>query len=140
MLKKIGSVPRALAIALLVAGLPAGVARALEPIYNVVDHPLPASAQRLSMEEIRRVIMAAGAQRQWLFEVAGPDALLASQDARGYTAKVKVTYSQKAYSISLVATNLEQSGNEIHRKYNQWVRNLEKDIEVRLAVDALRSN
>jgi hypothetical protein len=99
MLKKIGSIPLTLAIVLLVAGLPAGVAGALEPIYNVVDHPLPASAQRLSMEEIRRAI-----------------------------------------SISLVATNLAQSGNEIHRKYNQWVRNLEKDIEVRLAVDALTLN
>jgi len=136
---KVRSIAPALFVALVVAAAVDGVAVALEPVYDVVDHPLPGSAQHLSMDAIRGAIMAACKQRQWLFRASGPGELLATQEAHGYRAKVKVTYSQKAYSISLVATNMERSGNEIYGKYNRWIRNLEKDIDVQLAVEAVQS-
>ena len=136
---KVRSIAPALFVALVVAAAVDGVAVALEPVYDVVDHPLPGSAQHLSMDAIRGAIMAACKQRQWLFRASGQGELLATQEAHGYRAKVKVTYSQKAYSISLVATNMERSGNEIYGKYNRWVRNLEKDIDVQLAVEAVQS-
>ena len=143
MLKKIGSIALALAVAFLAATtLPRGaIATAeLKPIYAVIDHPVPQSAQRLSLDAIRSSIRFAGTLRQWRFEAAGPGVLLATQAARGWRAKVKVTYSQKAYSIGLVDTNLPRNGEMIHPKYNEWVRNLEKDIEIRLAAGAVQAH
>jgi hypothetical protein len=137
MLKKIGSIVLALAVALFAAATPPRRAIAtseLKPIYAVVEHPVPLSAQRLSLDMIRSSIRFAGTQRQWRFETGGPGVLLATQEARGWKAKVKVTYSQKAYSISLVDTNFPRDSATIHPKYNQWVHNLEKDIEAQLAV------
>ena len=112
----------------------------MRPIYAVIDHPVPASARQLSIDAIRRSIMAAGAQRRWSFVAGGSEELIATQEARGWMVKVRITYSQNAYSINLVETNLVRDGNDIDGKYNQWVRNLERDIEVRLTVDALQTN
>src|SRR5215472_14136262 len=112
MLKKIGSIVLALGVAFLTATtLPRGaIATELKPIYAVIEHPVPQSAQRLSLDAILRAIRFAGTLRQWRFETGGPNVLLATQEARGWKAKVKVTYSQKAYSIGLVDTNLPRNG------------------------------
>jgi hypothetical protein len=140
MLKKIGSVLLVLACALFATTGVARAEQAPQPVYIVLGHPVPPAAQHLSPDAIRRAIMVAAAQRQWLVEPAGPGELIATQDARGFMAKVKVTYSQKAYSIEPIDTNLMRGGNEVHPTYNRWVRNLERDIEVRLAVEGVQSN
>lgn len=139
MLKRICSAPLLLAVALFVMTGLANAEQAPQPIYTVLDHPVPPAAQHLSLDAIRRAIMVAAAQRR-LVQPAGPSELIATQDARGFMAKVKVTYSQKAYSIGLIDTNLMRGGNEVHPTYNRWVRNLERDIEVRLAVEGVQPN
>lgn len=129
-----------LAAVLIFIGLFAGAAHAdrIEPIYQVIDHPVPPSAQKLSVDEIGHAIIAAGLMRKWRFEPHGPGQMDATYDNGKHAATVRVTYNQKAYSIALVnSVNLLQEGNQIHRTYNFWIRNLEKDIEVRLAAVAM---
>ncbi len=118
-------------------GLQACAAR-IEPIYNVENHPLPAAAQRLSLDDIGRDIIIAGTPRHWRFEPLGPGQMKATYDNGKHAATVKLTYTQKAYSITLVSTyNLLQEGDGVHRTYNHWVRNLEKDIEDRFQLVSL---
>ena len=128
-----------LAAVLISIGLFAGTAHAdrIEPIYQVIDHPVPPLAQKVSVDEIGHAIIEAGLMRRWRFEPHGPGQMDATYDNGKYAATVRVTYNQKAYSITLVNTNLPQEGNQIHRTYNLWVHNLEKDIEIRLAAVAM---
>jgi hypothetical protein len=137
--KKIASLPLVLGVAFFAMTTHVGAQLAPQPVYAVVDHPLPPSAQHLSLDAIGHAIMEAGAQRQWLFVPGGPGELIGTEDTRGYTAKVKVTYSQKTYSIGLIDTNLPRSGDLVHPTYNRWIHNLERDIEVRLAIDGQES-
>lgn len=105
------------------------------PVYNVVDHPIPVSAQKLPLTEIEKNIMAAGAQHQWQCEELGPGSLHASFTHGSHQVVVAIAFSQTAYSITLVSSvNMKQEGDEIHRKYNQWVRTLEEAIASRLTL------
>ena len=148
MSKKIGSLALVIGVILFATSMHPRVAAAVDPtrggvfqpVYTVVDHPVPKPAQHLPLDVIRRAIIGAGAMRQWSFEAAGPGALLATQKTRGLVATVKVTYSQTAYGISLVETNLDRSDDLIHGTYNRWVRNLEKDIDILLTSEGLQSN
>lgn len=118
----------------------AGVAQAsrLEPVYNVIDHPIPPAAQKLSLDEIGRNIILAGTPRHWRFEPIKPGQMRATYDNGKHAATINIAYSQRSYSITLVSTvNLLQEGNEVHRTYNMWVHNLEKDIDDRFQVAML---
>jgi hypothetical protein len=104
------------------------------PVYTVESHPVPASAQKLSMTEIEQAIIQAGSARRWRLERVAPGALRAKQsDSKDHEAVVDITYSQTAYSIRLNSTyRLKEKDGTVHPRYNIWVRNLEKDIEDRL--------
>ena len=119
---------------LLVSALAVAPAHAsrVEPVYNVSNHPLPPAAQKLSLDEIGRNIIIAGTPRHWRFQPVAPGQLRATYDNGKHAATINIAYTQKAYSITLVSTvNLLQEGDQVHRTYNFWVRNIEKDIDDR---------
>lgn len=121
------------AAALLVGTLMLTACQRSHPVYNVQDHPLPTSAQKLSLEEIEHSIVAAGAKRNWRFDSLGPGRLRATQIDGKYSAVVDISFTQRAYSIQFVsAPGLERSTGEVHGRYNMWIRNLEQDIDTRL--------
>jgi hypothetical protein len=104
-----------------------------EPVYTVENHPIPAVAQKLTLPEIEKTIMLAGSQRNWRFEPVKPGQLKGRFFDGKHEAIVDVSYSQTAYSIGLNSTmNLRQTDSTIHGRYNNWIRNLERDIEERL--------
>lgn len=133
--------PKIVGLVFLVAALMAAgpaVAGRLAPVYNVVDHPIPAGAQALSLAEIERAIIAAGAQHQWQFDELAPGKLHATYSHGSHQVEVAVTFTQQAFSITLINTvNMKQSGDEVHRKYNEWVRTLEQSIAGRLTLAGL---
>lgn len=103
------------------------------PVLNVQDHPIPAATQRLPLDQIGQAIIQAGRQRHWRMDPAGPGQITGILDDREHEAVINITYSQQAYSITLAAsTNLHQEDGEVHKKYNKWVRQLEKAIDDRL--------
>jgi hypothetical protein len=104
------------------------------PVYNVQDHPIPAATQRLPLDQIGQTIMQAGRLRHWRMDPAGPGQITGILDDREHEAVINITYSQQAYSITLAAsTNLHQEDGEVHKKYNRWIRQLEKTIDDRLS-------
>jgi hypothetical protein len=112
----------------------------LEPVYNVHDHPILTGAQKLPLDDIGRNIAVAGAPRNWRFEPIAPGQLRGNLSEGKYEATVNISYTQRAYSITIVNTvNLPQEGDEIHRRYNRWIHILEKDIENRLYVAGLEA-
>jgi hypothetical protein len=105
------------------------------PVYNVQDHPIPAAIQRLPLDQTGQTIMQVGRLRHWRMDPAGPGQITGVVDDRGHEAVINITYSQQAYSITLAgSTNLRQEGDEVHKKYNKWIRQLERSIDDRLNV------
>ena len=87
--------------------------------------------------QVRSAILKAGIQRQWIMNDVAPGVIKARQQAREFTAEVRIKYSASGYSITYdSSTNLRASGGKIHKNYNRWVRNLDKDIQVNLASSA----
>jgi len=106
----------------------------MQPIYNVVDRPIPSQTQNLSLDEIGRNIVIAGTRHHWRFDRLAPGQLRASYSEKTYEAVVLISFTQQAYSIHLDQTvNLKENGDEIHRTYNRWVMNLERDIDDQLS-------
>lgn len=104
-----------------------------QPVYNVQDQALPIHAQGLSLAEIERQIVAAGTRRGWRFEKRATGQLQGVLRERGHYARIDVRFSTRSYSITLVESdNLLQSGGEIHRNYNRWIHNLEREIDAAL--------
>ncbi|CAI0784520.1 Uncharacterised protein [Serratia marcescens] len=123
-----------LLIAFSVVGALVGCARTA-PVDNV--HSTVSAGH--SEAQVRSAILKAGAQRQWIMNDAGPGVIKARQQNRNHSAEVRITYSATAYSIDYDSSqNLLASQGKIHKNYNRWVRNLDKDIQVSLATNALQ--
>lgn len=105
-----------------------------EPIYNVVNHPIPSAARSMSLTEIEKTIVAAGQNRGWAFQTVAPGKLHAVQDQPKYSAAVDVVFDQNTYSIVHASSKgFKDNGQAVHPHYNFWIRNLESDIDTALA-------
>ncbi len=99
-----------------------------EAIYNV-DRPMPRSAEHLSPDRMRDLIVDAGRQLQWVMTPVAPGQLEATHDAGQLAATVDIYYAPARLQISLKSSrNLSQTATTIHAHYNLWIRNLEKQI------------
>ena len=120
--------------AIFLFGVSARAAR-FEPIYNVTNHPLPVSAQRLPPQTIQQAIVDAALSYHWRIDSKGPGTIGATYQRGKHQAVIAITYSQTAYSITLVRTSgmHQKTNGEINYNYNSWVRKLETRIEDRLS-------
>ncbi|MBW9461320.1 hypothetical protein FHC49_08125 [Kluyvera sp. EC_51] len=85
-------------------------------------------------DQVKHAILHAGVQREWLMSESAPGTIKATQSTNGHVAIVNINYTSTSYSISYVSSiNLKASGGKIHKNYNRWVRNLDKDIRLNLA-------
>ncbi|RPH26731.1 hypothetical protein EHN07_11680 [Buttiauxella warmboldiae] len=102
-----------------------------------VRTPQTIITQHVTPEQVKEAIINAGQGRDWIMSVAGPGVINATQNIRKHSVTVRINYSEKAYTINYVSSvNLLASGGEIHRSYNHWVNNLDKDIQKKLALIA----
>ncbi|ARJ41818.1 hypothetical protein B1H58_07140 [Pantoea alhagi] len=116
-----------------VMGALAGCARTA-PVDNV--HTTISAGY--TQAQVKNAILKAGAQRQWIMSEAGPNVIKARQQSRDHMAEVLINYSATGYAINYeTSNNLLASGGKIHKNYNRWVRNLDKDIQVNLATSTL---
>ncbi|EAA8386706.1 hypothetical protein OZ379_000692 [Salmonella enterica] len=115
-----------------VVGALAGCARTA-PIDNIQSTVSAGHTEA----QVKNAILKAGAQRQWIMNDAGPGVIKARQQNRDHIVEVRITYSATGYSIKYDSSlNLLASGGKIHKNYNRWVRNLDKDIQINLASSA----
>jgi hypothetical protein len=106
-----------------------------QPIYNVEDRAIPATAQQLPLDRIETIIVEAGQSRGWKFNRQGPGHLVASQVQPKFSATVDITFDQRSYRIVYRSSTgfRERPDGTIHEHYNFWIRNLQNDIDTRLA-------
>lgn len=90
-----------------------------------------------SAAQVKNAILKAGLQREWIMTEAGPGVIKGRLQARDHSADIKVTYSASSYSIHYEnSMNLKAADGKIHKNYNRWVRNLDKDIQLNLSAGA----
>jgi len=120
-----------LAISLMVILLVACVA---QPIYNIDDAMIVSSTNKtLAKEDIKNAIMKAGTTRGWVIKENSPGNLVGTLFIRNHMAKIDIKYNEKSYSINYIdSENLNHEGYLIHKNYNNWVKNLQQDIEIQL--------
>ena len=115
--------------AIAVAGALAGCARTA-PVEQIQT----AVSAGHTEDQVKQAILRAGVQRQWIMSQTAPGAIAARQPARDHVVEVRINYSASGYSIHYVSSsNMMASGGKIHKNYNRWVHNLDKDIQVNLA-------
>ncbi|MBY6257652.1 MULTISPECIES: lipoprotein [Phytobacter] len=115
--------------ALVVVGALAGCARTA-PIENVRT----TVGTGHTAEQVKSAIFKAGVQRQWIMNEAGPGVIKARQQNRDHVAEVRINYTATGYTINYDSSlNLQAANGKIHKNYNRWVNNLDKDIQVNLS-------
>lgn len=104
-------------------------------IENVTNAPLaPAPNTSLTMGDVSRAIWTAGKKLGWVIQDVRPGELTGTLNRRKHVAVVTITHDTSTFSINYKdSQNLRHEGQEIHRRYNYWVRRLEKQIQAEIA-------
>jgi hypothetical protein len=112
-----------------------------DPVLNIVDRPVT-SLKKMALDDVRRGIVLGGTRYQWIFSDDGPGKLKATQNAGKLSAVINISYTETAYSITLVeSAGLGQKGDQIRARYNRWIGLLTRNIDselTKMAVGVLR--
>ena len=126
-----------IALALLLLG---ACAHKHQPIYNV-DRPMPISAQNLPTAKIESLIVANGQIHGWKFQHVNDGQLVATYMNEKFTAVVDIYFDHQHWRIQHQASSgFRDDGVTVHSHYNNWIKNLERDIDIGLTNGALISN
>lgn len=131
--KKIGSTSLILAGLLLV---PASQSWAkAQAVYNPDPITVPCA---LSAEKVRAAVRTGVLGRGWIPTDKGAGVVEARLDKRKHVAVVHIKHSPKTVGILYHSSeNLDYSGEgagaTIHHNYNNWIKNIEKDITLNLS-------
>ena len=100
------------------------------PIRNVTETPVvTGTGKPATVEQVRGAIVRAGNGLGWVMTPNDPGLVSGRLALRGHVAVVDVRYSPKAYSITYKdSTNLNYRDGQIHKNYNGWIENLDRDI------------
>jgi hypothetical protein len=106
-----------------------GCAR-VRPIYNPSEIRLgPPAGSALSLRDVANAVWTAGLRRGWRIAEVRPGELTGTLNLRSHVAVVSITHDTEKFNITYKdSTNLLHSGDMIHRNYNSWILNLERDI------------
>lgn len=110
-----------------------GACRVAPTVYNVNQAPI-ATAKAPSQDDVRKAIVRAGTSMGWQMKENGPNALIGTLNLRTHSATVDIPFNAKQYSILYKdSSNLNYDGTSIHKNYNGWIQNLQKQIDVQLS-------
>jgi hypothetical protein len=102
-------------------------------IYNVSAAPVVAN-KAVSMDDVQKAIIRAGASLGWQMKPVEPGLIVGTLTLRTHMAMVNVKYDTKTYSITYKdSSNLDYTGDSIHKNYNGWVTNLDRGIQSQLS-------
>ena len=106
-------------------------------VYQVKDAPVQtASGKELSLEEVRKEIIAAGVAAGWQMAPTKSGEIIGTLNIRNHQAVVFIPYTTKSYSILYKdSSNLKYDANAqtIHENYASWIQRLDGAIRSRLA-------
>ena len=114
-------------ICLLTLCLFAAACRSYPTVYEVKNRAVTVAEG----QTLRQAILQAGRGRRWMMHEVKPGLIQGVLNVRGHEVVVNIPYTQDSFSIEYVSSEnmrYNPKKNRIHRKYKQWVRNLEVDI------------
>jgi hypothetical protein len=100
------------------------------PLRNIPDTPVvTGSGKPVTADDVRSAILRAGNALGWVMTPNDPGLVTGRLVLRGHVAVIDVRYSPKDYSITYKdSSNLDYQDGQIHRNYNGWIENLNRDI------------
>lgn len=102
------------------------------PIYTV-DDPMPRWIQSQPPQRIEDQITAACTTMGWKVRHVADGHLAATQSREKFSATVDIFFDPQHWQIRYNdSVGLRYEGDTIHDHYNVWVRNLEREIQLRL--------
>jgi len=105
-------------------------------VNNFSDVPVVASRGSLTKDKVKAVILTACVTRGWVAREIEPGLISATITAKKHSAQVEIPYTATRYSIiykNSVNLSYNPQNQSIHSRYNRWVSNLKRDIDVGLA-------
>lgn len=93
--------------------------------YNVVD--------ALSSARAEKAIKNAGSRLGWQMTTVQPGLIRGTLNLRKHYAVVDINYDGRGYSIDYIdSENLkyDDEKGKIHKSYNKWIQNLERQIRI----------
>jgi hypothetical protein len=103
-------------------------------VQDVTAPLAPAPNARITMHDVAEAIWRAGARLGWQIEKVSPGVLTGTLRIRRHVAVVAITHDTSTVRIAYKdSTNLLYDGQEIHKRYNHWVLNLERAIHSEIA-------
>ena len=104
------------------------------PVYNVSAEPVTSTKPAPALDEVGKAIQRAGVTLGWQMREARPGLIVGSLILRRHMATVAVTYDTRAYSITYKdSAELDYDGQNIHKNYNGWIQNLDRNIKAQLS-------
>ena len=114
------------------AALMAACATTGQPVYNVTQSPIVAKVR--TSDDVSKAIVRAGTGLGWQMVPDRPGHITGTLRVRTHLAVVDIDYNPKSYSIKYrESSNLDYDGTNIHRNYNSWIQNLDRQIQVQLS-------
>ncbi len=102
------------------------------PVLNIENAPIEISAKH-SANDIKKSIIRAGVGLGWNMKVQKAGHIVATLYLRKHIAVVDVTYTKNSYSLTYKdSTELNYDGTNIHKNYNSWIINLNRQIQAQL--------
>lgn len=104
------------------------------PLYNVERSSYNTSEQH-SLSEMTEAIQRAGASLGWQMNVERPGLIIGTLNLRTHQAVVEIPYDTEGFAIEYQdSTDLDYDGTNIHKNYNSWIQNLEREIRVQASL------
>ena len=104
-------------------------------IYNIDNSNTIAS--KTSMKQVETAIKKGALRKNWSVKKEKEGLLTATVNVRGrHIAVVSISYNTKGYKIDYKDSqglDYDASANTIHKNYNKWISNLERNINYELA-------
>ena len=104
------------------------------PVLNVNEAPVVVTSNKaVTNEAVRDAIVRAGRKLGWQMSEAGAGLVRAHIALRTHTADADVRYTTKTFSIVYRdSTGLDAANGQIHKNYNGWIQNLDREIRSEL--------
>ena len=106
-------------------------------VYNIKKAPVEVK-KSTTLNDVYKAIKRAGYKRGWRVTKVKDGLAKAYIDVRAkHQATVMIKYDLKSYSIEYKSSNnlkYDAENNTIHKNYNSWVRNLDRDIQFELGM------
>lgn len=101
-------------------------------LYNV-DRASYNAADALDSKRAEEAIRNAGSRLGWEMATVQPGLIRGTLNLREHQAIVDIDYDGRGYSINYIdSENLQydEEKNAIHKSYNKWIQNLERQIRI----------